>query len=666
MTKSKKAEITQTDLLGAVARSCDYLDPETKGGAHTDVMVVDSRRLTDELAAVAGLSAGDPFVEKLEAMSEAVAERFIVKRGKIEDFTMKVVGPRENVIPRDLMSSAFGPHGYNLLPTVEKVVTGCSEAAREVPYFAFGPRQEILAPDVLGQLQKALANRRTPRGFLKPDTDLFLSFLDEAADNNIQQSVYDVLTEDGYFKGSAGSFEELEEYQKFVRHNPLTREMEDSLSPFFDAPITVGVRDAVRWAMGSRHPEMGWETARETILACFASRGGENFLPAEVTYYTVDVDRDPAQMAGLVEVNERVVELFSPLLDESLKQHGFIGVDGPTLRNLARQILDFHHGYPIYELEPYQGLLSVSSLKMLVRVGVSLARLAVSAGASERRNVNVDHLARRPGQFVRFAASLEEDERERLFKALEQTLAGYVTRGGVRDESSNVWQYHRIPKTFYSFQDKAHFSASTRGRVEDTFTLEKLHSPPYNELLHTLPELAEKLTVFFTLVYRYYKDTGFVPDLRPQNAGRDIFLLGIWGYVSDNLLIILWRDRDDELHADLSFVDNKDQFKEYRRGEDRRQPMGQAKHAMRLTGSLVEPAMLRSIGLFAEVTRHNRSGDPAPRPSLVEKYASQGLDIAQEVIHSAVENIFDNTKVAVEDLVDDTFTGIKKLLGPKD
>ncbi len=666
MTKSTKDKVSQTTLLGAVARSCNYLDPETKGGAHTDVMVVDPERLTEELSAVAGISADEPFVEKLSAMSDALAERFIVKRGKIEDFAMKVVGPRENVIPRDLMSSAFGPHGYNLLPTVEKVVTGCAEAAREVPYFAFGDRSEILAPDVLGQLQKGLANRRKPRGFLKPKTDLFLSFLDEAGDNNIEQSVYDVLTDDGYFKGTAGSFEELVDYQKFVRHNPLTREMEDSLSTFFDAPITVGVRDAVRWAMGSRHPEMGWETARATILASFDSRGTENFLPSEVTYYAVDVDKDPAQMAGLVEVNERVVQLFAPLLDDSLKQHGFIGVDGPTLKEMSRQILDFHHGYPIYELEPYQGLLSVSSLKMLVRVGVSLARLAVSAGASERRNVKLDHLARRPGQFVRFAASLEEDERNRLFEALEQTLAAYVARGGVRDESSNIWQYHRIPRTFYSFQDKAQYPASLRGRVEDTFTLEKLHTAPYNELLRTLPELAEKLTVFFTLVYRYYKDTGFVPDLRPQNAGRDIFLLGIWGYVSDNLLIILWRDKNDELHADLSFVDNKDQFKEYRRGEDRRQPVGQAKHAMRLTGSLVEPAMLRSIGLFTEATHNNRSGAPAPRPSLIEKYASQGLDIAQEVIHSAVENIFDNTKVAVEDLVDDTFTGIKKLLGPKD
>jgi hypothetical protein len=647
-----------TSVLRSVVRACDYLNPASKGGAHTDVLAIDGRRLAQELAALGRVSPRDPFRARLEELAERLSRRFILKRGKIEDFRMQLVGSGENEIPRSLMSHAFGPVGYNLLPTVEKTLSGSSEAAREIPWFAFGERDEVLAPDVLARLAEVLRSRRVPRDVLAPEDDLFLCFLDEVEERHVRQSVYDLLTADPRFSARAGSWEELREFQHFVRANPLTREMEDRLAQFFSAPITVGVRDTIRWAMGSRHPEMGWDKARETIVSAFAAQGEESFLPVEVTYYAADVEKELAEaQAG----NARVVELFAARLMEHLKTQGFVALEGESVRRLAAQVLDFHHGYPVYELEPYQGILSLSTLKMAARAGAALAMLVARIPFRERRNSALACLRARPGELSALMAAMDEGEQERLFRALGGGLAEYIRRGGAADSHGNAWEYRRIPRTFYSFQERADYKAGVKGKPVELITLEQLHQPEYRSLLATVPGLADKLTVFFTLVHRYYKDTGYVPDLRPKNAGRDIFLLGIWGYVSDNLLLSLYRDRKGTLQADLSFVDNRDQFKEYRREEDRRRPVGLAKNALRLTGSLIEPAMLRAIGLFTDHAYGLRTGRPLHSSPMVRKWTTGGLFIAQEVAHAAVEQAFDTAKTAAVDGIDDVFAGARKV-----
>jgi hypothetical protein len=364
-------------------------------------------------------------------------------------------------------------------------------------------------------------------------------------------------------------------------------------------------------------------------------------------------------------LNGRVEEGFAMLLGDQLRARGFVGVERATLTRVARQVLDFHHGYALYELEPYQGLLSISTLKMVARAATDLSLALAGVPLHQRRNTRLGRLQARPGDLAGLLVAMDEREQDSFFGALESALAQYVRRGGVTDSTGNVWTYHPLPRTYYTFQERADFPSRQRGQVEETFSLEDLQQAPRNQLLQTVPGLAEKLTVFFLLVHRYYKDTGFIPDLRPRNAGRDIFLLGIWGQVSDNLLITLRRQSDGTLEADLSFVDNKDQFKDYRRIEDRRAPVGLAKHALRLTGSLVEPALLRSIGLFTEVAHNNRMGAERAHATVVEKVSNKGLDIAHEVIHTGIEQLFDNGKVVVEDVVDDLFAGVKKWLGPK-
>jgi hypothetical protein len=640
------------------------MDPSKRGGAHTDVLVMNPERLAGELSTAGGIAAGDPFREKLESLSAEISRRFIVKRGKIEDFRMQVVGKADNVIPRDLMSAAFGPAGYNLMPTVEKVVTDAWEAGREIPYFCFGKRDLILAPDIVGQLRAALSQGKKPKGYFKPERDTFLAFLDESGGQDVSLSLYDVLMQDPYFKGNVRSWTDLHAYQRFVRDNPLTREMEDRLGPFFEAPITVGVRDTIRWALGSRHPAgMGWERARANILRCFSTQGEENFLPAEITYYAMDMGRDLSQSMAEVALNRDVVARFAVQVGDALKARGFVGLSNRQVERLAWLVLDFHHGYPLYELEPYQGVVSVSTLKLAVRVVAALGLLVTRRGIPEKRNRNLPVALRRPGALLDFAAGLDGQGQQRLLAGLEQALLSYVTRGGVQDEAGNVLRYRRIPRTFYTFQERADWQSGLKGTVEDVFTLEQLYEEPRRDLLKTVPELAEKLTVFFTLVYRHFKDTGFCVDLRPRNAGRDIFILGIWGYVSDNLLLVVYRDRSGQRHVDLSFVDNRDQFKEYRRGEDRRVPLGIAKYALRLTAPLVEPALLRSIGMFTHMSWQGRVDKGTP--TTLSGWMGLGVDVLQEVAQAGLDNAFTSARSTAEDAVDDVFTALRRIVGPR-
>ncbi len=653
------------ELLRAIVRSSGYLSETNKGGAHTEVLRIDPEKLTENLAALGHPQVEGPFRRELQQMAEEISERFLLKKGKTRDFSMQLVGSKENVIPRGLISYAFGPNGYNLLPTVEKVLMDSSEASREVPYFSAGIRGKVLAPDLLGKLQKAYRLKRRPANFLEPEDDLFMGFLDEGEERNLKLSIYDVLTRDVYFKGNVANWKDLKSYQEFVRSNPLTREMEESLSQFFDAPITVGIRDTLRWTLGSRHPEMNWDEARRTIMEAFHRHGHESFLPVEVTYYASDMEIPDREIQIILEINARVVPRFAQSLQGAMIGAGLRGLDRKELENVAQEILEFHHGYPIFEIEPYQGVLSVSSLRMLVRLSMALAALAVGLDAPEQRNVKLDELAKRPGTLIAVVNQMDESERERLFAAIQQALEGYIKTGGVEDELGTIWTYRRAPKTFYSFQENASYQASQKGTVEEVITLEDLHREPYKQMLTEVPELSEKLTVFFTLIYRYFRDTGFVPDLRPRNAGRDIFVLGIWGYVSDNLLVVIWRDENGNKRTDLSFVDNKDQFKEYRRSEDRRLPVGLAKNAVRLTGPLIEPAMLRSIGLFSNQCYVNQRGEQSARTDNNHSLASKSVDVVQEVIHSAIDYTFGSAKTVTEDVVDDVFAGVKRILKKK-
>ncbi len=646
--KMSATEITPELLLRKTLESSAWFLAESTGGAHTEVRRIDGDALASSLS---GLANTPEARARVEALAHEIADRFLLKRGKIREFHMQLVGDHENAVPRSTVSYAFGPVGYTLHPSLEKTRIDVADAVRQLPYWGAGNRDDQLAPDLLDVIRRAIRgeDRTLAPGRADP-------FLIDLTNGRASEPIYSIAERDPYFRQPCPGWRDLQKIQQAIRKTPLSREMEGRLRKFFDAPITVGWRDVLRYAKGSRHPDLGWTAARDEILAAFERWGEECFLLPEITYYAPDLDMSDADLDMRRRHNEEIVESMARVLSRKLPRSVRHRLSEPELQELTWDLLEFHHDYPVYRIEPYQGLLSFSAARMFARAGVSLSCAAGGIRIPERRNSDLSLLLERPLLAGQILSDLKPREARKLLAAFEGTLVQYQRRGA----PGVPGRFERISRTFYTFQERADYHASTLGEVEKVFSMEELWAPENVDLLDEIPELAEKLLVFFVLAYRYHVDTGFFPDMRPRNAGRDIFIYGIWGYLTDNILVIIHEKPGGGRSAEVRFVDNRDQFKEYRRQEDRDSPVGMAKTALRLTSHVAEPSMRRSIGIFANHLRRRRTGAIEAPKSFTEKVQSKGLDMLQAVAHDVVEQVFESSRAVVDDVVDDLFEGVRQ------
>ena len=640
--------ITQEQLLRAVLESSGWFMADSTGGAHTEVRRIDGDALVKRLLP---LASSPEAKRRVAELSQEIASRFLLKRGKIREFHMQLLGSGENTVPRSTISYAFGPVGYTLHPSLEKTRIDVADAVRQIPYWGAGSRDDQIAPDILDSLRRAAGGESRDLAPVRGDP-----FLIDLTNHRASESVYDIAARDPYFREPCEGWRELFRIQQGIRKTPLSREIELRLRKFFDSPITVGWRDVLRYAKGSRHPDLGWVSARHLISDVFSRWGGECFLLPEITYYAADLAMPEGDLSSIRAHNEEVVESLAKVLSGKLPRSVRHRLSETNLLCLTRELLEFHHDYPVYRIEPYQGLLSFSAARLIGRASVSLTSTLTGIHIPERRNVDLSLLLERPVLAAELMGDLKPRESRKLVSAFEATLKQYQRRGAPGVPGS----FERISRTFYTFQERADYHASLHGTVESVLSLEEIWEPENVHLLDEIPEIAEKLLVFFVLAYRYYVDTGFFPDMRPRNAGRDIFIYGIWGYLTDNILVVTYRGSGGERAAEVRFVDNRDQFKEYRRQEDRDTPVGMAKTALRMTAHVSEPSMRRSIGIFADQVMKRRSGNIDPPKSFAEKVQSKGLDMLQAVAHDVVEQVFQGSKAVVDDVVDDLFEGVRQ------
>lgn len=637
-----------------LSRMKGAFEPLSTRGSHTRVYALDGARLGRILAEHAGERGVDAEGrERARRLGERIAARFLLKIGNVQEYVVKLSGGRESVIRRHLMSETFGPAGYNLAPSREKVRLDAREAVREIPYFAFGPPQTQFAPDVLGQVRDALAGRTQRASLASP------AFLIEEDDHGRTiMDVYSILKEDPYFQGRIHGHDDLLRFQERLREHPLDSLMRERLAEFFDAPMTVGVRDVLRYLEGSRHPEIGWETAQTVIHRCFEEFGMESFLPPEVNYYTVSIQQSPEEVAARSEANEKAAQAFASWFVTRAPLTWTARCSDQELAGLAMAILQAHHDYPVFEVEPYSGIVSTASARLAGRLALGALVHLTGMDYPERRNPIGPNIADRYPHIASFVASLPGVERDAFYDLVNTLLVEAMIRGGIPDRDGRVWPFTRIDRTFYSFQERAEYPLRHRGRVQEVLTLEDLLGNRGGPVLDRHPDLPSRLVVFFVLVYRYFLDTGHVPDLRPDDAGRDLFLKGIWGYKTRNVLIASGWDEAGRPTVCIRFVDNKDQFKQYRRIEDRGRPLGLAKYGLRLVHPLIEPAMERSIGIFTEMAASRRGDAPKRRRDLPERWSRS----IAHVLHAGVDEAVVHTQAFLHDLIDDTVDGLERFL----
>ena len=638
--------------LHALMSATEPMSESGEGGSHTDVLKFDPVKLRQAVMRCLGVDALPAAAERLVG---ELSERYLVKKGKIHYFSMPLLGSEQNHIRRGVVSDAFGPLGYNLMPTYEKTMLDAHEAARVIPYFGSGERSQFFAPDFVAWLGDAGAHADVPDN---PDATFVRTTMRSAP---LRHTAYDLLRGDEYFHGRIDGATELGEFQQFVRRAPLIPAMQEKLADFFEAPITVGWRDALRWMRGSRHPHMPWEEARGVIEHCFERFGRENFLLPEITYYAYDTSYSPAQIEAMVERNRPAARAFAREVEAQLPTRARAEWQRIGGEQLGFELLDYHQDYPLYDVEPYASFVS----GMMVRFAYRFARgvFLQNTGLPEvdKRNLDIGRIPPFHDGVATFLARLDGSDRERTVAAIERLLLR-VWRRGLRARDGTVLAFARIPRTFYTFQQLATVPASG-GRLMGLHELDEMWQPENAGLWQRYPELAQKLVVFFICVYRYFLETGFIPDLRPRDAGRDIFIYGIWGYVTENLLVVEEEDSAGRPSARVVFVDNRDQFKQYRRTEDRRKPLGPAKHALRLAYPLIEPAMQRSIGIFVQKVRETEHAPGQQEPVGLWTVAERGLDLARTVVQSSVDSGFVNSQAFVDDLLDDLHVGAKRTLG---
>lgn len=642
-------------LLKGLFEAGEYLNPFKKGGAHTEVFKFNENKLHHVMKEWNSILRTQKNDEEIKKLSQHISKRFILKVGNIENFSMKLFRKRESLIKRNLVSEAFGPVGFNVFPTIEKVRRDTAEAVRQIPYFGSGGEEEQFAPDILEGIRNFFTGNNKNFYFAKPDGS-FLIF-----EKGKKINVYKILKDDPYFREEIRNFRELRQFQSFIRKNPVNSLMEERLAGFFDAPITVGFRDTLRWIFGSRHPSFSWKNASMIIKHCSKKYGSENFFSPEINYYTIypglpkeDVNKKTQKnYETIIALSKRLFSLLPVDLRNKIDEEGYL--------KISASILEFHHQYPLYKIEPYSGVLSVATLTLLVRFFFYLFIHLSQIDLPQRRNIpSSDFLD--DSNFSSIFSRVKRDEKKIIYEKIIECLLEYLQRGGVKREDGKIVQYEFIPTTFYSFQERIPYRASQKGNVLWTYSLESLWQKEKREIFHNYPEIGEKLLLFFTLAYRYFLDTGFSPDLRPESIVKDLLILGIWGYKTENVLITLYERNDRSIGVEIKLVDNKDQFKQYRRAEDRENPLGIAKYGLRLMYPIVQPALERAIGIFSSIIEENTYGKNKKKQEFKESVEKLS-DILNKFLREWVDGILIHSQAFFHDTIDDLTDAFKRGAG---
>ncbi len=649
-TTSPDVSPSNHEIISAIFKAVYSLTPGREAGSHTYIYALDRDRLVAAFRELVVEHHSPKTWRSVEAkvtvFAGSMAERFLLKVGKTDNFTMRLGGDRPVEIPRSTVSEVFGSIGYSLFPTWRKTWDDSTEAVRELPYFYFGEPERLFLPHIPDLVRRLIGGENV----VFPDRDPGALFLIYSMERDQEYTLYDVMAKDDYTDVKVADNSAFRARMEDLRRAPLDSRTTEHLRAFFNAPVTVGVRDTLRWLNGARHPKMDWSEAREIIERCFERHRETDFLLPELNFYLPSPAVSPSQYKSSVESNDRFIELATDRFTDLLSPRERRFFDRDFVRGLLSEVFMYHHGYPQYHLEETMGYLSPGMLKVGVRFIQHLGLFLSGMRFPDRRNTDLLPFLRRSGWLAPIEDKLVGGHRRRFLAKLVEFILSYDLKGGLRS-GGELHTYRRIDSTFYTFQERADYLPAGCRKLEQ-FSLESLAKSQYSYYLRRYPELAEKLVVFFTLVLRFFNDTDFIPDLRPDEAGINIFILGIWGYITENLVIILYEKPDGSHDFRIKFVDNKDHFKQYRRELDRDKPLGMAKHALRIVEPVVVPAMLRAVGNFVQIVHENEKGYEGTRVDL-RGLIDYGVAVAQEVIVKGLESSTANLQTFLADSFDD-------------
>ncbi len=619
-------------------------------------LAFDGARLRAELLALEGAERPGA-AEALEALASDLAGSVRLRVARADDVPVNASWLNAGAqVSRPWLAEALGPLGSDLFPTRWRARRTATQAARELAYFGYGPVAEQALPSPLARIRQALGQAH--------EASQALTLLQEDGPSGTRRwSVLELLERDPYVHRKLADVQEVERFQQRLREDPLDGATVALLRHFFGRRVTVGLRDTLRWALGSRHPWFHWDRARELILSSFERLGRVSFVTPQFHLFTYDALLPDAELTALLKDNAAAVERFAAELGPALAEALPLGApDQDTVRQLAEAALDYHHDYPDFDVESAGRQGGQTTVRFLTRAGVSLGRGLAGRTGRTRPNLNFEaHLAR-CGAASEWFATLDARGRSLLGGALRKLLRGRWL--GARDgglAGGGAAGYRRVPMLLYTFHADRGPHPAAGERTEDSFPLSELRAPQHARHLGAGSELADQLVVFYTLVLRHYLDTDHVPDLRPERLVRDFMVLGIWGYDTTNLAVNLYAPETGgvegaALRAELSYLGRSHHVKRFRAEEDRGREGVLARKALARLGPLLEPSMLRSLGnvlmLVEEQERGRRPEARSPRHVVARHALEIFRETARQTLRGTLVYVATGLEMAVDEAVD--------------
>lgn len=541
-----------------------------------------------------------PLGEVPSDVLNSFVERFGISVLRQDALKLSVKG-FERKIDRQTFAEGLGAAGVQFLPTRQSATRAAFESAREIAYFGFGDMQNQSFACPIAQLCSYLC----PEQSQLAGDDIILRDMREPFASS--HSIYDILTRDVDFHENVTDAASLQAFQTQLRAHVMNREFIEMGAEFFNRLATFGVRDALRWMLGSRHPWFDWNHACELIERAFQSHGTDHFNTPQIVYYTYDPQVAEVDIDAIQTQNQTVIRAFADQLRGALhaKSSSVAAKLSDQFERLSAWILDIHHDYPDFDLESQGYFGPGKSIDFLGHsIQNQMNRDLLGKDTQLRLNQNMRAHFEALDLTHHELGDLSNDEREIFFATVTERLQAYDEAGGIMCQTETQ-AYRRIPCLLFLIQDLGCPKPHANERLLDTFDLSQMTQLEHASYMRMFPEISEKLVVFFALTLRHLVDTEHVPDLRPRNFIKDFLVLGLWGTRTPNLRINLYIDKafnendlpsDYPVRCEIKFVGTE---------QVETHPLEHIRDDAKLTRMLVSnvaplipPSILRNLGTF--------------------------------------------------------------------
>lgn len=568
----------------------------------------------------------------------------------------------EKSLDRQAIAEGIGAAGVQFFPTRQSASRTAFESARESAYFSAGPFASQFFECPLARVMHELDEKTEipKRGTILRDIRQPFA---------VDEAVFDVLKSDIYFHDDVHDEASLLKFQEDLRKSPLNSHMVEKCSDFFNKKATIGVRDSLRWMLGSRHPWFDWNRAKSLIESAFETHGMTDFNTPQIVYYAYHPDMDELEMADMEAQNATVVNAFAQTFKQAILREApdiLKSIQG-DLTTLSHWILDIHHDYPDFDLES-QGCFGPQTHMDFLGHSIQNQVNAELLGAKSerRRNYNMRaHFAARQLDTT-YLANLSDTQKEVFFGILRDCIEKYDAAEGI-DIQGTQQLYRRIPCVLFLVQDLGNPDPHDNERLLDAFDLSEMTQLEHASYMRVFPEISEKLVVFFALTLRHTMETEHVPDLKPRDFAKDFLVLGLWGTRTPNIRINLYVDKDQDerllakslTRAEIRFVGTEQV--ETHPLEHIREEAKALRMAVAHFAPLIEPSILRNIGTFTMAMEEFRNTNHVFKVDALS-LMHYALDMVREAARYGVKGSMTDVISVFEYLLDSTYDRAQKKL----